>query len=89
MFLFGNCIDFDFSSMYPNAMCSFNIFAACMIGKLIIENCQGILNYDEDAGKEFVEDIIAQTPMFTGPKWFNLPKFMETVELINKKLGYN
>ena len=36
MFIFDDCIDFDFSAMYPNTMVAFNIERNTMIGKLTI-----------------------------------------------------
>lgn len=86
-FLFGDSIDFDFSAMYPNAIMVFNIFKTTMIGKLIIENVEHILSYDEDAGKEFVEDMIAQDAVHTCHKWFGLPDGEEMTNLINETLG--
>lgn len=74
-YLFGDSIDFDFSAMYPNAICSFNIFASCMIGKLFIEDGDKLKRYDEDAGKEFVEDLIAKNVLFLGEKWFGMPPY--------------
>lgn len=85
-FLFGDCIDFDFSAMYPNAIVVFNIFKTTMIGKLIIENVDHLLSYDEDAGKEFVEDMIAQDAVHTCHKWLGLPDTLEMTELINQEL---
>lgn len=86
-FLFGDSIDFDFSAMYPNAMMAFNIFKTTMIGKLIINNVEHILSYDEDAGKEFVEDMIAESPVHTCHKWFGLPDYYDMGEMISKELG--
>lgn len=85
-FLFGDAIDFDFSAMYPNAMMAFNIFKTTMIGKLIIENMEHVLSYDEDAGKEFVEDMIAESPVHTCHKWFGLPDYYEMGDLISQEL---
>lgn len=86
MYLFVNCIDFDFSAMYPNTICCFNIFATTMIGKLYIEDGEKYLNYDEDPGKEFVEDMIAQIPLFLGHKWFGLPCYMELDRMVSSCL---
>lgn len=84
-YLFGDSIDFDFSSMYPNAICSFNIFAATMIGKLFIEGGDRLKTYDEDAGKEFVEDLIAKNTIFLGTKWFGLPTYEDiSTEVYNR-----
>ena len=61
--------------MYPNSICSFNIFATTMIGKLFIIDGDKLKAYDEDAGKEFVEDMIARNTLFMGTKWFGLPNY--------------
>lgn len=94
-FIFGSCIDLDFSAMYPNVICTFNIFAACMIGKLIILNCKDKLTYSDDegeentvdGGKEFVEDITSDCPLFTGEKWFNLPSFEKLNKEVQRRIG--
>ena len=86
-FVFGGCIDLDFSAMYPNSICSFNIFAESMIGKLIIVNCESILTYSDDGGKEYVEDITSDLPLFTGQKWFGLPSFSEIVSEVERRLS--
>lgn len=86
-FVFGSCIDLDFSAMYPNSICSFNIFAECMIGKLIITGCESRLTYSDDAGKEYVEDITSGTPLFTGQKWFDLPSFEELHCQVQQRMG--
>lgn len=85
-FLFGDSIDFDFSAMYPNAIMVFNIFKTTMIGKLIIEGVQHLLSYDQDAGKEFVEDMIAQDAVHTCHKWFDLPNTEDMTDLITEEL---
>lgn len=84
MFLFGDCIDFDFSAMYPNSITSFNIFAACMVGKLYIDGTF-TPTYDEDAGKEFVEDMISNQLDHMGEKYFNLPNFEQINKMIEEK----
>lgn len=81
-YLYGGCIDFDFSAMYPNSICSFNIFAECMIGKLFIIDGDNLKTYDEDAGKEYVEDLVAGDTLFLGSKWYNLPTFEDLVDTI-------
>lgn len=68
--------------MYPNSICSFNIFAECMIGKLFIIDGDNLKTYDEDAGKEYVEDLVAGDTLFLGSKWYNLPTFEDLVDTI-------
>lgn len=75
--------------MYPNSICAFNIFAETMIGKLFVEGGDDLKNYDEDAGKEFIEDIITENHLFTGNKWFKLPNFDSLNEIITKELNLN
>ena len=74
-FLYGLTIDFDFSSMYPNVIVCFNIFATTMIGKVIIPAGTITNNYDDDLGKEYVDDLIQNDPGFIGHKWHNLSSF--------------
>ena len=78
-YLYGDSIDFDFSSMYPNSICSFNIFAATMIGKLFIDGGDKLKTYDEDAGKEYVEDMITKDINHLGHKWYGLPNYQDLV----------
>ena len=72
--------------MYPNSICSFNIFAATMIGKLFIEGGDMIKRYAEDAGKEYVEDLIAKDTIFLGNKWYGLPDFPTLVSIMTREL---
>lgn len=71
-YLYGLTIDFDFSSMYPNSIVAFNIFATTMIGKLYIFKFDLENPYDDDKGKEYIEDIIAGDLDHIGRKWHNL-----------------
>lgn len=86
MFYFGCCIDFDFSSMYPNLMLVFNLFAVCMIGKIFIENDERFRRYDKDGGKEFIDDYIARNWTFFGNKWLNLPSFSTIYTTVGSRL---
>ena len=81
MFLYKLIIDFDFSAMYPNSICAFNIFATTMIGKVIIEFVPEI-TYDVDMGKEYIEDVICGDVLHIGHKWHNLSSF----ETLNEKM---
>lgn len=71
-FLYKFVVDFDFSSMYPNTIVAFNIFATTMIGKLYVLNHELKHPYDKDLGKEYIEDIIAGDMNHIGEKWHNL-----------------
>lgn len=73
--------------MYPNSIVSFNIFTDTMIGKLFITGGDALKTYDDDAGKEFVEDMVAGDNLFIGTKWFNLPDYCEISEEIERELG--
>ena len=86
MYLFGDAIDFDFSAMYPRSIVTFNIFASTMIGKLHIEHGEKYMRYDIDPGKEFIEDIITDSTIYTANKWFNLPNFDTLNRIISNKL---
>lgn len=56
-----------------------------MIGKLFIDGGDTLKTYDEDAGKEFVEDMIACNTIFLGTKWFGLPTYEDlTYEIMNR-----
>lgn len=85
-FLYGLVIDFDFSAMYPNSITAFNIFATSLLGKVIIEY-KPLHTYDEDMGKEYIEDLIAGDHIFMGEKWHNLPSFEKINEKIKDKYG--
>ena len=50
-----------------------------MIGKLFIDGGDSIKTYDEDAGKEFVEDMIAKDMIHLGHKWYGLPNYEDIV----------
>lgn len=84
-YLYGLIIDFDFSSMYPNMIVSFNIFATTMIGKLIIPDYTPAKTYDEDMGKEYIEDIISGDPIFIGEKWHHLSPIETIAERLRLK----
>ena len=71
-FLYKFVIDFDFSSMYPNSIVAFNIFATTLIGKLYVLGVELKNPYDKDMGKEYIEDIIAGDMNHIGAKWHNL-----------------
>ena len=85
MFVFGSSMDLDFSAMYPNSICGFNIFVDSMIGKLIIMDCDDKLTYSDDAGREFVEDFTSNTTIETGVKWFGLPGFNQVLETLQQR----
>ena len=59
--------------MYPNSIVAFNIFATTMIGKLYIFKFALEKSYDEDMGKEYIEDVISGDLDHIGAKWHNLP----------------
>ena len=73
--------------MYPNSIVAFNIFATTMIGKVIIASGTIQNNYDEDLGKEYVEDLIQNDPVFMGHKWHNLSDFETLYIKLNNKFG--
>ena len=73
--------------MYPNAIVAFNIFATTMIGKVIITSGTIQNNYDEDLGKEYVEDLIQDDPGFIGHKWHNLSDIETLYIKLKAKFG--
>ena len=68
--------------MYPNDIVAFNIFAATMIGKILILNYQPDVTYDNDMGKEYLEDVIAGDVIHIGTKWHKL----SPIERLNEKM---
>ena len=73
--------------MYPHSIVCFNIFATTMIGKLIIPEGTIQNNYDDDLGKEYVEDLIQGDPQFIGHKWHNLSDFETLYNKLVHKYG--
>ena len=57
-----------------------------MIGKLIIQDCQELLNYDEDAGKEYVEDIITGNSHHIMTKWFGMPSIEHIINIVESDM---
>lgn len=82
-FLFKDVVDFDATSYYPFSIITTNNSAHSLIGKLIIHNCEEILSYSDDAGKEFLEDFQMNDPIFTGTKWFGLPSAQAIIDDID------
>ena len=74
--------------MYPNSIVAFNIFATTMIGKLYIFKFALEKSYDEDMGKEYIEDIISGDLDHIGAIWHNLPH-VEDIALRLKRTYYN
>ena len=72
-FIFDNCVDFDFSSLYPSIIIGFNIAPNTMIGKLIIgksildttNDIMGdlttIIAHEDDEGDEEFEELKDET----------------------------
>lgn len=71
--------------MYPSAIVAFNIFAASMIGKVIINNYVPLHSYDKDMGKEYIEDVIAGDVLHIGTKWHRLSSFEKLNEKMKEK----
>lgn len=72
--------------MYPNSICSFNIFAESMIGKLFIVGGDDLKAYDDDAGKEYMEDVLSKDINHLGTKWYGLPNYEDLTNEIIKEL---
>lgn len=90
-----NVVDFDFSSMYPWIIITFNISRGTMIGKLLFDQVDvtSMLKYAEDLegvadkGKIFLEDYLTEHIPMLGAKWFGLPTTDELVLDIANKNG--
>lgn len=94
MYVFDNVVDMDFSSMYPHIIITFNVAPNTMIGKLIIggdiQEAYKNASDDgkvEDAGKDFVDNMLVGNVANMGTKWFNLPNIMELKEMIKKRFN--
>lgn len=88
-YIYENVMDFDYSAMYPNIICAFNIFISTQYGRLLIpdkvyesENVQDQLNYDR--GGEFIDNYLTDNVVQTGSRWFNLPTIEEMIYDISK-----
>jgi DNA polymerase elongation subunit (family B) len=91
-YIYENVIDYDFSSMYPNIICSFNIFTSTQYGRLLIpdkvydgENPLKQGNYDR--GGEFMDNYHTHDFIQTGTRWFNLPSIENMIYDIEKSKG--
>ena len=71
--------------MYPFSITAFNIFATTMIGKLIIAKYKPENNYDDDIGKEYIEDLIIGDLVHIGHKWHNLSTIDKLALKIKRK----
>lgn len=89
-YVYRNVVDFDFSSMYPNEIVTFNISRNSMIGKLIFNDRVDTFNpgIDEettDLGHQFLEDYLTNHPITVGKRWLNLPGTAQFVEDFSSK----
>jgi DNA polymerase family B len=94
MYVFDNVVDMDFSAMYPHIIIAFNIAPNCMIGKLIIggdiQEAYKNASKDgkvEDAGKDFLDNLLAGNVANMGTKWFGLPDAVELNAMVKKKFN--
>ena len=99
-YIFDFVVDMDFSSMYPNEIIAFNIAPNTMIGKLALVNDaveayksaqEEITKEDkvEDAGKDFVDNMLTKNVLNMGTKWFNLPRTEEVQALVDEEFNSN
>lgn len=91
-YIHENVMDFDFSAMYPNVICSFNIFTSTQYGRIIIpepvyesENPLKQGNYDR--GGEFIDNYHTNDLIQTGSRWFNLPTVENMIYDLEKIKG--
>ena len=68
---------------------AFNIFATTMIGKLIIPKFVPKNSYDQDAGKEYLEDVIIDDVLHIGTKWHNLSPYEVLANKVKQKYNIN
>jgi DNA polymerase elongation subunit (family B) len=94
MYIFDNVVDMDFSAMYPHIIIAFNIAPNCMVGKLIIggsiQEAYKNASQDgkvEDAGKDFVDNLLVGNVANMGTKWFGLPGIIELNAKLRAKFG--
>lgn len=90
--IYNNVVDFDFSSMYPFIIITFNISRSSMVGKLIIDtDIEGAIKYAQeledqsDKGRIFIEDYLTDSIASFGKKWFNLPDTKNVINLFEDK----
>ena len=88
-YIFLNCVDYDYSSLYPFIRDSHNIDITCQYGCLFIdEQISDLENvYDDEKysrGGSFIDDFQTQMILTIGFKWFNLPTFIEVLNEIFK-----
>lgn len=92
-----NVVDFDFSSMYPWIIITFNISRGTMIGKLLIDTVDtgDSLRYAEDLesntdkGRLFMEDYLTNHVSMLCSKWFGLPSTEELIIELGDKFNIN
>ena len=89
-YIYNYVIDYDFSSLYPSIIISFNISVMSMVGKLLIEgfdHLNGDPSAKYDAGKEFAEDLTSGDMSRIGSRYFNLPTTEDLISELEKKVG--
>jgi len=98
MYIFDNVVDMDFSAMYPHIIIAFNIAPNCMVGKLIIGgNIQEAMKNAvadkkgkvEDAGKDFVDNLLTGNVANMATKWFGMPNVVELNDMLRNKFKMN
>lgn len=94
MYIFDNVVDMDFSSMYPHIIIAFNVSPGSMIGKLLVDReykdvYNDIEGKKEDAGKDFMDNLLSDNVGNMGIKWFGLPTLPQLTEDFKKKFNVN
>lgn len=87
----NDVIDFDFSSMYPNAISSHNIGVISLIGKVIIKDF-AYLNPDKtnlkyDQGREFIDEYTCADRTKLCSRYFNLPTCETLIKNFRKRVS--
>lgn len=88
-YAYDNCVDMDYSAMYPHIIISHNIAPNTMIGKVI---CQYIPKGKEeqekyDAGQDLVDNLLTDNTLNFGTKWLGLPDGFEIQKMIEDEFG--
>ena len=80
--VFKNCVDFDYSSLYPSIIREFNIIVSAMIALANIpnkvfdkENPRNLDNWTR--GGAFIRDMQSQVWAEVAHRWFNMPSYSQ------------
>ena len=75
---FDNCVDYDYSALYPSIIREFNIAPNTQIGMIIISkqfNSLEAIRANNTVAGAFIEDMISQVWLEIATRWFNLADY--------------